>query len=61
MSDSDTNYTVVPDDDAHLSSVGLTLSRTLNVEVEDDSVILCKKKWWYPCNEKRKDPGNSVF
>ena len=44
MSDSNSNHTVVLDDNVPLPSVIRTISQTLNAEVEEDNVIPQKKK-----------------
>ena len=44
MSDRDSNHTVVLDIDVPLPSVIRKISRTLNVEVEEDSIVPRKKK-----------------
>ena len=44
MSAIDSKYNVVLDDNVPLPSVICTLSRTLNAEVEEDSIIPRKKK-----------------
>ena len=57
MSAIDSKYNVVLDDNVPLPSVICTLSRTLNAEVEEDSIIPRKKKG---DDNEREYPDNYV-